>query len=81
MANSADHGTGGDNPPSGGSSIQCAHNFVHLRSERVNIGYERNPTWSERDIFYCTSCLKYRTVELKQCGFNQSYGPFPRVIS
>lgn len=48
----------------------CVHDFVWLRQERKNIGFDRNPTWEVSDLFHCKRCLAYRrvTVEHRTLG-------------
>jgi hypothetical protein len=44
----------------------CRHEFVFLRQERKNVGYDRNPTWLVEDVFFCEGCLLYRRVPVEK---------------
>ncbi len=44
----------------------CEHQFVYLREEKKNEGYDRNPRWVYYDVFFCERCLQYRRVRTKE---------------
>ena len=44
----------------------CDHDFVFLRQERKNVGYDRNPTWIVEDLFHCRKCLAYKRVAVER---------------
>jgi hypothetical protein len=51
---------------------ECEHDFVWLRQERRNIGYDRNPTWLIEDVFHCRKCLEYRRLAVEKRTPNHS---------
>jgi hypothetical protein len=44
----------------------CTHEFIYLRQERKNIGYDRDPKWLVEDVFFCNHCLTYRRVAVEE---------------
>jgi hypothetical protein len=44
----------------------CEHQYVFLRQEKHNIGYDRNPRWLVEDVFSCERCLTYQRVKVKE---------------
>jgi hypothetical protein len=45
---------------------ECEHQFVFLRQEETNIGYDRNPRWLYEDVFFCQRCLEYQRRRVKE---------------
>jgi hypothetical protein len=48
------------------SGCNEGHDFVFLREEKVNEGYDRNPRWAYYDVFHCRRCLDYQRVKTKE---------------
>lgn len=44
----------------------CDHKFTFLRTEKKNIGYDRNPLWLVQDVYFCERCLDYKRVDVRQ---------------
>lgn len=44
----------------------CEHEFVYLRSEEKNIGYDRDPLWLIQDVYFCEHCLTYKRVDVRK---------------
>jgi len=44
---------------------ECEHKFEFLRQDKINVGYERNPTWLYADVFFCSRCLSYKNIPVK----------------
>lgn len=44
---------------------ECEHQYVYLRQEKKNEGYERNPHWVYYDVFYCERCLTYSSKSVR----------------
>jgi hypothetical protein len=42
------------------------HEFLFLRQEKQNVGYDRNPEWIVEDVFHCKHCLTYRRVPVER---------------
>lgn len=47
-------------------AASCPHQFVFLRQEKRNIGYDRNPRYLYEDVFFCEHCLQYQRVKIKE---------------
>lgn len=45
---------------------ECKHEYVFLRQERRNIGYDRNPVWLVEDLYFCKHCIHYQRVSVEQ---------------
>ena len=43
---------------------ECAHQFVFLRQDKVNEGFDRNPRWAHYDVFFCERCLAYERIKV-----------------
>lgn len=41
------------------------HRFVYLRQEEKNTGYDRNPVYEIRDVYFCEGCLTYKRVHVR----------------
>ena len=46
--------------------MECEHNYVFLRQDRRNTGYDRNPIWIVSDVFFCSKCLQYKRVDVER---------------
>lgn len=44
---------------------KCDHQFIFLRSEETNIGYDRAPKYLIRDVYFCQHCLIYRKLDVR----------------
>ncbi len=60
------HCNGCDGNRCEGIEANCQHDFIFLRQETKNIGYDRNPTWIVEDVFFCSSCLEYKRVAVEK---------------
>jgi len=44
----------------------CDHVYEFLREEKKNEGFERNPRWVYYDVYFCSRCLNYEKVKIKE---------------
>ncbi len=43
----------------------CEHQFVFLREEKKNIGYDHTPKMLYEDVFFCERCLIYQRIKTR----------------
>lgn len=55
----------------------CEHDYVFLRQERKNVGYDRDPVWMVEDVFHCRRCLEYKRIAVERrsnrCGSTEDF--------